>query len=84
MNWWMRGACTPGDRELFFAPDSENLGQRRVREAAAKLICTGCPVADECLIYALVTRQEFGVWGGLGEIELRALRGGRPRWAAAA
>jgi WhiB family redox-sensing transcriptional regulator len=80
----MRGACTPENRELFFSPDNENLGGHRRREAAAKQVCAACPVTDECLIYALATRQEFGVWGGFGEDELRQLRGARPRWAVAA
>ena len=30
-----------------------------------KSICAACPVAAECLEYALTTRQDHGVWGGL-------------------
>ena len=27
--------------------------------------CATCPVADECLDFALETRQAYGIWGGL-------------------
>jgi WhiB family redox-sensing transcriptional regulator len=32
--------------------------------AAAKAVCAECPVARECLTYALDTRERFGIWGG--------------------
>ncbi len=40
---------------------------------AAKAVCAGCPVRDECLDYALASRQRFGVWGGMSEQERRRL-----------
>ena len=33
-----------------------------------------CPVAEECLEFALATNQEAGVWGGTTEEERRKLR----------
>lgn len=30
----------------------------------ARAICNMCPVMIECLEYAIVNREEFGVWGG--------------------
>jgi WhiB family redox-sensing transcriptional regulator len=30
----------------------------------AKEICAICPVAEECLAYAIETRQSDGIWGG--------------------
>ena len=39
----------------------------------AKAICATCPVQQECLDFALKTRQEFGIWGGTTEDERRAL-----------
>lgn len=32
--------------------------------AKAVAICRACPVADECLSYAISTGQSDGVWGG--------------------
>jgi WhiB family redox-sensing transcriptional regulator len=40
----------------------------------AKRICIGCPVRQECLDYALVSNQRFGIWGGLTEEERRPVR----------
>ncbi|MFH9579064.1 WhiB family transcriptional regulator [Streptomyces globisporus] len=37
----------------------------------AKKTCLACEVQPECLAYALGTGQRHGVWGGLGERELR-------------
>lgn len=33
--------------------------------AKARKVCLVCPVKAECLDYALETKQEFGIWGGL-------------------
>ena len=40
----------------------------------AKRICTGCPVRDECLEFALANDERFGIWGGLSERERRKLK----------
>lgn len=47
----------------------------------AKTICNDCPVAKQCLEFALRTLQDYGVWGGRTEDERRAIR--RARRAAA-
>ena len=49
------------------------------REEATKAaiqICRKCPVIRECLKYALENPEdtEYGVWGGLSELERRAIR----------
>ena len=37
--------------------------------AEAKKICARyrCPVRRACVVFALVTRQEYGIWAGLTE-----------------
>jgi hypothetical protein len=40
----------------------------------AKKICAGCAVRDECLEFALVSGERFGVWGGKSERERRPMR----------
>lgn len=40
----------------------------------AKDFCRTCPVAQQCLNWALETGTEFGVWGGLSEAERRAMK----------
>lgn len=38
-----------------------------VQSGFAEDYCTDCPVWRECLYYALVVQNEYGVWGGLTE-----------------
>ena len=66
--WRDLGRCAETDPETFF-PDKGH----SVRPA--KEICIACEVRVQCLAYALETRQEFGVWGGLSWPQrLRLLR----------
>lgn len=64
-------ACDFADFELFFGDEDEPKDQRRYRESAAQRVCGQCPVAAECLELALRNGEMYGVWGGLGEVELR-------------
>jgi WhiB family redox-sensing transcriptional regulator len=48
----------------------------------AKQVCnTRCTVREQCLQWALETRQDVGVWGGLTEKERRRLHGRKPRYS---
>jgi WhiB family redox-sensing transcriptional regulator len=49
---WRHKAACKEQRELF-----------ELNPKAAKKLCIDCPVADQCLRYALVY-EEFGIWGG--------------------
>lgn len=72
IGWQSKAACRGEDLSLFFAPNYfERRSQKNAREAKAKLICKGCPVLEECREYALRTREDHGVWGGLNEAERR-------------
>ena len=46
-----------------------------MRERQAKAVCATCPVHKECLDFALRIREPHGIWGGLNEIERRAITG---------
>jgi WhiB family transcriptional regulator, redox-sensing transcriptional regulator len=59
-------ACKGGDTAVFF-PVSESNAQE------AKSICATCPVAEQCLEYAIETHQPDGVWGGLTAVERHRL-----------
>ncbi|MEU3619034.1 WhiB family transcriptional regulator [Streptomyces sp. NPDC006872] len=69
----MEAACRGLDVSIFYSPQGERGLDRRVREKAAIEICSGCPARKKCADFALSTRQEFGVWGGLTEAD-RELR----------
>jgi WhiB family redox-sensing transcriptional regulator len=66
---WMAAArCRDSDPDLFFptrgGPDVT---------AYAKAVCATCPVRTECLEYAVVHEERYGVWGGLSPKERRPL-----------
>jgi hypothetical protein len=64
--WQNDALCAQVDLKMFF-PDKGGSAK------PAKKICGLCPVRDECLAYAIETRQRFGIWGGKSERELRRL-----------
>jgi hypothetical protein len=64
----MSEAICKGKTSLFFMPYKETVKQRRKREAAAKLICTQCPVMHKCRSHAR-DANELGIWGGETEEE---------------
>ena len=66
-NWRARALCAKTDPDLFFSPGA-------LEHKAAKRICRECPVRRECLVYAMDTPMDFGVWGGLTERERRRYR----------
>ncbi len=73
--WVERAACRQAgtDPELFF-PVSES-GPAAARQiAAAKAICARCPVAEQCLDWALLAGESAGIWGGTTPDERRLLR----------
>ena len=80
--WQQRAACRGEDSTHFFAPGYfEKRHEKDAREAVAKAICARCPVRPDCLEYALDVRETHGIWGGLNEMERRALLRQRARAA---
>jgi WhiB family redox-sensing transcriptional regulator len=65
---WQDGAnCTGANADLFFP-------ERGASTRAAKAICRECQVRAECLEFAIVTGEKFGIWGGMSERERRRVR----------
>jgi len=76
--WWEHAVCRGQDAAFFFAPSYfEKRAEKLAREAVAKALCVRCPVREPCLEFALATRDPHGVWGGLNEMERRAVLRGR-------
>jgi WhiB family redox-sensing transcriptional regulator len=65
--WQTDSLCAQTDPEAFFP---EKGGSTR----DAKKICASCEVRTQCLEYALLNDERFGIWGGLSERERRKLR----------
>lgn len=76
-HWTEHAACTPEDTELFFAEGPAHLVE--VATADARDLCLSCPVMEQCLLWAVETRQEYGLFGGLTATErARRFRPRRP------
>ncbi len=72
-DWQVDGACREADPQLFFHPEGERGPARRKRDAAAVMVCAGCPVIEQCRKHGLAVREPYGVWGGLTEDDREAL-----------
>lgn len=70
-NWQTEAACRGADANLFFGPQNEPRDVKEAREQKAKAVCHTCPVREVCLEFAIATREPYGVWGGMNEIERR-------------
>ncbi len=72
--WSDLAACRGEESHLFYSPDNaESRDARQRRERRAKQLCANCPVVEECREASLAQRESYGIWGGLNEMERRAL-----------
>lgn len=75
--YWTDYAVCKNRVELFFDLEkNERPPARKIREQAAKELCSTCPVMDVCRQYGRDTHS-LGIWGGETELE-RALAGFLP------
>jgi WhiB family transcriptional regulator, redox-sensing transcriptional regulator len=65
-DWTELAECT-GLTDLFYPERGDDV-------TAAKAVCAGCPVKAECLEFAVVNGEAWGVWGGTSERERRRIR----------
>lgn len=63
-DWSDLAACKGQPPNVWFP---EGVGPRTGE--AARIVCAHCEVTRECLEYAIATRQESGIWGGLSTPE---------------
>jgi len=68
--WQENANCLGVDPDLFFP-------ERGASTREAKEVCRGCVVREDCLEYALVHGEKFGIWGGMSERERRRIRRAR-------
>jgi len=64
--WAVFAACRDADSDLFFPAT-------KAMERQALGVCETCPVVDDCLAFALDTRERFGVWGATTEQQRKRL-----------
>ena len=72
--WRDAAACRTAGPDVFWPARGDHAAVQR-----ALAICDDCPVADDCLDYALANRIRDGVWGGLTAHARRALTPGPAR-----
>ena len=62
--WQVRAHCRGVGVAYYFGDDDEQptMSIKAVRRASK--LCEVCPVYEECLTWALTTREEYGVWAG--------------------
>jgi WhiB family transcriptional regulator, redox-sensing transcriptional regulator len=72
-DWRAAGACRTADPDLFFPVAVGGAASAQVSRALR--ICGDCRVRQECLDFAMRTREQVGIWGGTTpEERLRVLR----------
>jgi WhiB family redox-sensing transcriptional regulator len=72
MDWRHHAACREVDPELFFPIG--NTGPALLQIDEAKQVCRRCSVQEPCLLWAVDSGQDAGVWGGMSEDERRAYK----------
>lgn len=71
ISWQAQAACREVDPELFFSDSHSTPDKARVERA--RTVCSPCPVAYECLRYAMATGSD-GVWAGTTKDQRDALK----------
>jgi WhiB family transcriptional regulator, redox-sensing transcriptional regulator len=72
-DWRAAGACLTADPDLFFPVAVSTAASPQV--SLALRICDGCRVKQQCLDFAMRTRESAGIWGGTtAEERIRVLR----------
>lgn len=69
VRWQTRAACKDIHIEIFYPPLVDSYTGKKCNPNSedydtAREICAICTVREDCLAYALETRQEYGMWGG--------------------
>jgi WhiB family redox-sensing transcriptional regulator len=72
MTWRDHAACLDENPELFFPIGNADPAFHQIEQA--KVVCRRCEVVQTCLSWAIDSRQDAGVWGGLSEDERHALK----------
>ena len=64
------GLCRGEDTRDFYAHEEE---ERTPIPDRVRALCEACPVADQCLAYAL-EHENYGFWGGTTARERKSIR----------
>lgn len=51
--------------DVFFPEDFPDRSMRTKAVQVAKNLCAECPIRAQCLNVAMLTKEGYGIWGGL-------------------
>lgn len=68
-NWQDGAACNQAGTKHFFNEDE----RRSYKVMGWREFCPGCPVRADCLAFAILGDEQWGVWGGFTPNQRRAL-----------
>ena len=71
--WREQASCATSDPEAWFPPELES-GGWVAADAAPLRVCRRCPVATQCLEWAIASGCDYGIFGGLTPSQRRHLR----------
>ena len=71
-DWMTQARCAQTDPEAFF-PEGKGKGNGPAHRTARR-VCLACPVESECLDYALIHDERFGIWGNTTPKQREAIR----------
>lgn len=72
-DWRAEAACRDMDPEMFSPASYQGPGEAQAQ--AAKAVCAGCRVAEQCLAGAMGEGDDVTVRGGMTPDERRKLKG---------
>lgn len=78
--WMLEGNCSGSNSTSIFFPESTDPRVIAVNKERAARICSGCPVREECLRFAVANRER-GFWAGSDEHERSLIALLRPDFA---
>lgn len=82
-DWRDKGLCRNEDPDAWYPAGTSADARATLRHALS--VCFACPVRVSCGQWALETREQWGVWGGMSEGQRRRIlrrRGARRAEAA--
>jgi WhiB family transcriptional regulator, redox-sensing transcriptional regulator len=65
--------CNNTDPEIWFGDQEEGYDY----SALAKQLCKACPARKPCAEYAIVAKEQFGIWGGTSPKQRQRIRNPR-------
>jgi len=74
-NWRDDANCIGVDTDVFFFEGRMLPREIKIKMDAAKVYCDNCIVQQECLKYAIDNNVVVGIFGGMTQLQRRAVKG---------